>query len=40
MPRRPLNRREWLTLGGIVLGSVVSGVVGAGADEMLRALLY
>jgi hypothetical protein len=39
MRRRPLNRRERLTLMGIVLGSVVSALTGAVAGEALKALL-
>ncbi|MER7403390.1 MULTISPECIES: hypothetical protein [Streptomyces] len=39
MPRRPLNRRERLTLMGILLGSFVSAVAGAATSETLRALL-
>ncbi|MFI1481879.1 hypothetical protein [Streptomyces sp. NPDC020747] len=34
MSRRPLTRREWLTLMGIILGSLVSAIVGAAADVM------
>ncbi|MEU6481711.1 hypothetical protein ABZ858_33500 [Streptomyces sp. NPDC047017] len=39
MPRRRLSRREWLTLVGIMLGSLVSAVAGAAADESFKALL-
>ena len=39
MPRRPLRRREWLTLVGIILGSFVSAIVGAAADESFKTLL-
>ncbi|WP_309061292.1 hypothetical protein [Streptomyces sp.] len=39
MPRRPLSRRERLTLMGIILGSLVSALTGAVAGEIFKALL-
>jgi hypothetical protein len=39
MPRRPLSRRERLTLMGIILGSLVSAIAGAATSESLRMLL-
>ncbi|MDQ0942326.1 hypothetical protein ACH492_34750 [Streptomyces sp. NPDC019443] len=39
MPRRPLSRRERLTLMGIILGSLVSAIAGAATSEALRMLL-
>ncbi|EFL33559.1 predicted protein [Streptomyces viridochromogenes DSM 40736] len=39
MPRRPLNRRERLTLMGILLGSLVSAVAGAATSETFKVLL-
>ena len=39
MSRRPLSRRERLTLMGIMLGSLVSAIAGAVADETFKALL-
>jgi hypothetical protein len=39
MRRRPLNRRERLTLLGVVLGGCVSGIVAAVTGEALRAFL-
>ncbi|MGW1375772.1 hypothetical protein ACWD6P_16080 [Streptomyces sp. NPDC002446] len=39
MPRRPLSRRERLTLMGIIVGSLVSAVAGAATSHALRVLL-
>ncbi|WP_267885636.1 hypothetical protein [Streptomyces sp. NRRL B-1347] len=39
MPRRPLSRRERLTLLGFVLSGLVSALVAAAADETFRALV-
>ncbi len=39
MSRRPLSRRERLTLMGIVLGSLVSAIIGAAANETFKVLL-
>ncbi|WP_267886101.1 hypothetical protein [Streptomyces sp. MUSC 125] len=39
MPRRPLSRRERLTLVGIILGSLISAIAGAAANESFKALL-
>ncbi|MFD5557432.1 hypothetical protein ACFWIA_26770 [Streptomyces sp. NPDC127068] len=39
MPRRPLSRRERLTLMGIIIGSLVSAVAGSATTEAVRALL-
>ncbi|WP_329177473.1 MULTISPECIES: hypothetical protein [unclassified Streptomyces] len=38
MPRRRLSRREWLTLVGITVGSVVSAVAGTATSAALRML--
>ncbi|UZJ33528.1 hypothetical protein [Streptomyces endophytica] len=39
MARRPMSRREWLSLMGIIVGSLVSAIAGAVTSEALRMLL-
>ena len=39
MPRQKLSRRERLTLVGVIVGSLVSTIVGAAATEALHLLL-